>query len=198
MHVSSKLRGISAAACVALLCACQPTADTAPQAAKTKDVPSLYERLGEVKVDIGAFEDLPGETRAEKLLYQSGVVSQMKTVTLVMFDTQIQTIEVAGNAALAEELRNTQDELSEAMEESLDVFIADAAKIYESYLTSEEIERLIALHSDPAMQKLIQVNPKISQDIIPAATAFGERASIRYEALVAAKKKLQKKTKTDD
>jgi len=146
--------------------------------------PSLSEQLGNVQADMRELDALPGETRAEKLLYQAGIVSQMQTASLVMFDTQIKTVEMAGNQAMATELKENRELLTQALDKEVPDFVKDAGLLYDKYFTPEEIERLIVLHSDPVMRKLVETQPKLSQEIIPAATEFGNRAGQEFERLV--------------
>jgi len=188
MLVSSNFRAISAVLLFAGLCACKPAVQTPNLDDLSYD--ELSKEIGKLKADTSSFEDLPGETRAEKLLYQAGIVAQMQTAMLVTFDTQAKTVRFSGNTKLADELEATRDIMMEAVELELSELIKDAGLLYENYLEPEEIERLIVLHSDPTMQKLIQNQPKMSQGMIPIGEKFGLRVGAKYEELV--KKKAAK------
>lgn len=187
MPVLSNLRAISATLVIAGLCACKPVVKT-PE----KFDPSFTElsnEIGKLKVNTVAFEDLPGDTRAEKLLYQAGIVTQMQTAMLVMFDVQAQTARMSGNQKLANELTESRSLMMEAVNAELNTMIKDAGALYEEFLEPDEIERLIVLHSDPAMQKLIVNQPEMSQRMIPIGEAFGLRIATKYDVLVKEKSK---------
>ena len=172
------LRAIGASAAVLVLAACQqPNSKTLELA----DYSELSDQLGAIIVETVPFDELPGETRAEKLLYQAGIVAQMKTASLVMIDTQIKTLELAGNEEVVAIMKKNREMMMVAMEAEASQFVTEAAAVYEQYVTPEEIERLIVLHGDPAMQKLLSQQPQISRDLLPAATAFGERAALRMQ-----------------
>lgn len=182
MLVSSNFRAISATLLILGLGACaQPENDSNLDLSYD----NLSEAISKVEVNMSSLEDLPGDTRAEKLLYQAGIVAQMQTAMLVMFDTQAKTVRMSGNGKFADELEASRDQMMEAVNLELDSMIKDAGLLYEDNLTPEEIERLIVLHSDPAMQKLIQKQPKIAQAMIPIGESFGLRVGARYEQLVA-------------
>jgi len=185
MPVSLNFRAISAALLIAGLCACKPTVESP----KKVDAPlgDVSKEIGKLKVDTSSFEDLPGDTRAEKLLYQSGIVTQMQSTMLIMFDTQTKTVRLSGNDKLANELTQNRDIMMEAVNLELSSMIKDAGKLYESHFEPDEIERLIELHSDPAMQKLIQTQPQITQGMLPIGEAFGLRVGARYDALASKK-----------
>jgi len=148
---------------------------------------SLSEAIANIEVNPASLEELPGDTRAEKLLYQAGIIAQMQTAMLVMFDTQAKTVPMSGNSELADELEESRDIMMEAVNLELESMIKDAGVLYEAHLEPEDIERLIVLHSDPAMQKLIQKQPEISQGMLPIGQSFGIRAGMRYQELVEAK-----------
>lgn len=182
MLVSLNFRAISAALLIFGLSACGQS----PELAK----PDLsYDRLSEaisnIEVASSTVEDLPGDTRAEKLLYQAGIVAQMQTAMLVMFDTQAKTLRMSGNTAFADKLEANRDLMMEAVNFELATMVKDAGVLYEAHLEPDEIERLIVLHSDPVMQKLIQKQPKISQGMLPIGESFGIRVAAKYEALAA-------------
>ena len=183
MPVLSNLRVISLGALAVIFSACQP----AESSKETVFSPSLAEQLGEIEVKTVPFDQLPGETRAEKLLYQAGIVSQMQTASLVAYDMQVEAVKAAGNSALAKELQNNRTLLMDAMNAEVETFVKDAGALYESHFTDAEIERMIAIHSDPVMQKLVKTQPQLSQDILPAAEAFGLRAGKRFEKAIADK-----------
>ena len=181
MPVLSNFRAISATLLIVGLCACKPAVKAPDKTGQTYDLSS---EIGNLKVENIAFEDLPGETRAEKLLYQAGIVTQMQTAMLVVFDTQAQTMRLSGNTKLANEFTKNRSVMMEAVNLELSGMIKDAGLLYEEHLDADEIERLIVLHSDPAMQKLIQNQPKISQSMLPIGEAFGVRVAARYEKLI--------------
>jgi len=182
MPASLNFRAISAVLIFAGLCACKP----AFQSPKEPDL--SFERLSNdianIEVNTSSFEDLPGTTRAEKLLYQAGIVNQMQTAMLVMFDAQAKTANLSGNKALANELIKNRQIMMEAVNLELATMIVDAGLLYEKHLEPDEIERLIVLHSDPVMQKLIQKQPIMSQAMIPIGETFGIRVGERYEQLL--------------
>ncbi len=184
MHVLSKVKVIGFGIALASLAACGPAAN-APTIDASYD--ELSTQLGNVKVESIPFDELPGDTRAEKLLYQAGIVSQMQTAMLVMFDTQIKTMRFAGNDKMADELSENRDILMGVMDEQMGDFVKDAGGVYDEFLNAEEIERLIVLHSDPAMKKLILNQPKMSQKMVPIGERFGQRASVKYEQALKAK-----------
>lgn len=186
MLVSSNFRAISALLCVFILGACAPVGQSAVESDQSYD--ELSNDLGRIEVNIAAFEDLPGETRAEKLLYQSGIVSQMQTTMLIMFDTQARTLRLAGNNEVADELMKSRDLMMDAVDIELETMIAEAGLLYEELLGPEDIDRLIVLHSDPAMKKLILNQPKLAQGMVPIGERFGVNVSIRYEELLKNKK----------
>ncbi len=102
MPVSSNFRAISIGLICLFLNACQP--QTKPNAIDLS-FDELSSELEKIEVEIVPFDELAGETRAEKLLYQAGLVNQMETALLVMFDTQIKTMRMAGNDEIADELK---------------------------------------------------------------------------------------------
>jgi hypothetical protein len=178
MPVSLNFRAISAGLLCLFVAACQPPTK---QDALDVSFDELSEQLGSIEVEAVPFDELAGNTRAEKLLYQVGVVNQTKTAMLVMFDTQIKTMRMAGNEEMADQLSENRSLLMAALDEEMPSMIAEAGRLYEKYLTPEEIERLIVLHTDPAMQKMIVSQPKLSRDMLPVGEAFGLRAGARYE-----------------
>jgi len=182
MPVLSNFRAISATLVIAGLCACKP----ATQSPKKAEISfsDVSTEIGKLKVDSSSFEDLPGNTRAEKLLYQSGIVTQMQSTMLIMIDTQVKTIRISGNDKLADEIHSTRDVMMEAIDLELASMVEDAGKLYESHFEPDEIERLIVLHSDPAMQKLIQNLPQITQGMLPIGETFGQRVGARYEEIL--------------
>jgi len=184
MHVLSNFRAISATLLIAGLCACNPANTSTDNGSESYD---LAAEIGKIKIDTTSIEDVPGDTRAEKLLYQAGIVSQMQTAMLVMFDAQAQTARIAGNDELADELTVNRSLMMEAVNLELDSMIKDAGLLYEEFLEPDEIESLIVLHADPAMQKLIQNQPRISQGMLPIGETFGLRVGKKYEELVGKK-----------
>jgi len=184
MHVLSNFRAISATLLIVGLCACKPANISADKGNKSYDTSDLSAEIGKIKIDATSIEEVPGDTRAEKLLYQAGIVGQMQTAMLVMFDAQAQTARIAGNKKLADELTVNRSLMMEAVNTELDSMIKDAGLLYEEFLEPDEIERLIVLHSDPAMQKLIQNQPRMSQGMLPIGEAFGLRVGKKYEDLV--------------
>ena len=182
MPVLSNFRAISAALCVVIVGACAPATQRAPDTAN-QSYDELIDDLGNIEVSTAAFEDLPGNTQAEKLLYQAGTVAQMKVAMLVMFDTQARTLRMAGNTQAADELDKSRSLMMQAVDVELESMIVDAGLLYEKYLEPEEIDRLIVLHSDPAMQKLIHNQPQMSQEMLPIGEEFGLRVGARYEKL---------------
>ncbi len=182
MPVLLNCRAISAALCFVLVGACSPAAE-APKA-QDLSYESLKNDLSQIEVNIPALEDLPGETQAEKFLYQAGVVSQMQTAMLVMFDTQAKTLRLAGNTEVADELDKSRPLMMQAVDTELDSMIVEAGLLYEKFLEPEEIERLIVLHSDPIMQKLIRNQPEMSQGMLPIGESFGLRVGQRYQDLL--------------
>jgi hypothetical protein len=186
MPVLLNFRAISAALCITIIGGCSPK--TQAPVADDLSYETLSTEIGEIEVNIAAVADLPGATQAEKLLYQAGIVSQMQTAMLVMFDTQAKTLRLAGNSEIADELDNSRPLMMEAVNIELDVMIADAGLLYEKYLEPSEIERLIVLHSDPAMQKLIRNQPQMAQGMLPIGEDFGVRVGARYQELLTSKK----------
>lgn len=186
MPVSLNFPAISAVVIFAVLAACKPAVE-APKVSPQLSYDALSDQIGKIDVNIASFDELPGETRAEKLLYQAGIVSQMQTAMLVMFDTQEKAIRISGNTVLADELVETRGLLMEAVDTELGSMIKEAGLLYEEFLEPEEIERLIVLHSDPAMQKLILSQPKIAQSMIPIGENFGLRIGAKYDELARAR-----------
>jgi len=186
MPVSLNYRAISAALCFLIVGACAP----ATQAPKAEDLSyeTLLTDLGKIEVKTAALEDLPGETQAEKLLYQAGIVSQMQTAMLVMFDAQAKTLRVAGNEEVADQLDKSRPLMMKAVNIELDAMVVDAGLLYEKFLEPEEIERLIVLHSDPVMQKLIRNQPEMAQGMLPIGESFGLRVGQRYQELLKGEK----------
>ena len=74
----------------------------------------------------------------------------------------------------------------QAVDLEMSGMIEDAGLLYTQMFEPEEIERLIILHSDPAMQKLILNQPKLTQDMIPIGEQFGLRVGLKYQELLAA------------
>lgn len=186
MPVSLNFRAISALILIAALGACKPAAQS-PKAVTKVSYDDLNRQIGDIEVKHVSFDELPGDTRAEKLLYQAGIVSQMQTAMLVMFDTQAKTLRAAGNNKAADEVLESREVMMQAVDLELSSMIKGAGLLYEEVLEPEEIERLIVLHADPVMQKLISNQPMISQSMIPVGEQFGLRAAARYEELIRAK-----------
>jgi len=181
MPVSSNFRAISTTFLIAGLCACKPAAKAPQNPFESYD--ALSSDIGNLKVETYSIEDLPGDTRAEKLLYQAGIVSQMKTSMLVMFDTQAKTVRLSGNTKMADEIEANRGLMMKAVDSEIASMIKEAGLLYESYLSPEEIERLIVLHSEPVMQKLIKNQPKIAQGMLPIGEEFGLRVAARMATL---------------
>jgi len=181
MHVLSNFRAISAVLLILGLSACSERSKIVEP---DLSYDSLSEAISKIEVNSASLADLPGETQAEKLLYQAGIVAQMQTAMLVMFDTQAKTARMSGNSEFADELVKSRDVMMEAVNLEMETMIKDAGKLYETHLEADDIERLIVLHSDPAMQKLIQSQPEISQGMLPIGQTFGLRVGARYQELI--------------
>lgn len=184
MPVSSNFRAISTLILIGALGACKPAATSSESQKVSYD--EVSRQIGKIDVKYVPFDELPGETRAEKLLYQSGIVSQMQAGMLLMFDAQAKTLRAAGNEKAADELDGGRDLLMQAVDLEMSGMIEDAGLLYTQMFEPEEIERLIILHSDPAMQKLILNQPKLTQDMIPIGEQFGLRVGLKYQELLAA------------
>ena len=149
------------------------------------DNTSLSDQLGELKTEnMASLEDLPGRNSVEKLLYLQGVPQAVKSTTLIFLDGQISTLEETGQAEVAKTLKNNRKLLVQAIDENMQEYVEDAAEVYETTFTPEEIDELVKIHNSPTMRKLIDNQIEIQQEVLPIAEQWGQKVADRFQILV--------------
>ena len=118
---------IKALALISVLCltSCNSKLGSSSQTIENVD---LIEQLDELEpssvVEAG---NIPGDTDAEKLLYVLDAATGTKSAILIFVDSQIDTFEATGNRKEANELRKNRVLLSQAANETVDIYIRDVA-----------------------------------------------------------------------
>ena len=139
------------------------------------DDKSLTQQLEGIKsknvIDIN---NLQGNTDTEKLLHLLDIPTALRSVTLVILDTQISSFEAVGNKTEAKALKKNRELLTQALDEAMGEYVEATAKVYEEYFTKAEIKELIVIYSQPIMQKQIASNVDIQQKLIPVSETWSK------------------------
>jgi len=130
-------------------------------------------------------DNIPGNTDAEKLMYLLDIATVTKAATLIFLDGQIEVFESSGNKEQANELRENRKLLTQALDENIEIYVTDAAKVYEDFFTAEEMAAFVQIFSRPEMQKFTRSTVALQQKAIPVATAWSEQHVVpRYTELL--------------
>ena len=129
--------------------------------------------------------NIPGDTDTEKFLHLLDVPTATKSGILIFMNTQIESFDAVGNHAQAEAMRKNRALLSQAVDENMDSFLKDSAKVYDEVFTPEEIKQLTELYSHPVLQKLTKSLVPLQQKALPLAQKWSEDKVVpRFEQLV--------------
>lgn len=162
---------------------------SAPTAVTEDGKVNLVEQIEQLEMSPQRpFEELPGETNTEKLLYLLDLPTMTKSVALIALDGQIETLERTGNKEVATQLKNTRKLMLQAMDETMDGFVDSAAAVYDDFLTPDEISHLIKVYQDPAMQKMMKNQLAMQAKMVPVGEVWGNEVSRRYQELAAEQK----------
>ena len=162
---------------------------SAPTAITEEGKASLVEQIEQLeRAPQRSFEELPGDTNTEKLLYLLDLPMMTKSVALIALDGQIETLERTGNKEVATQLKNTRKLMLQAMDETMDGFVDSAAAVYDDFLTPDEISHLIKVYQDPAMQKMMKNQLAMQAKMVPVGEVWGNEVSKRYQELLAEQK----------
>jgi len=154
--------------------------------AKPADNKNLLGQLEDIKpnqaIDIN---NLPGDTNTEKLLYLLDTPTATKSGVLIFLDSQIEAFETAGNKEQAEALKANRVLLTQAVDETMEVFVKEAASVYDGFFTADEIDQLTKVFSQPIMQKYIASTIDVQQKLLPGAQTWSENHVVpRYTQLI--------------
>ena len=135
-----------------------------------------------VSIDV---DNLQGKTDTEKLLYLLDTPTTTKAGILIFLDVQIKTLEETGNKKDAEAMRANRVLLTQAVDENLEDFVEIAAKVYDKFFTEEEVKQLVAIFSQPIMQKYTKTTINLQQELLPVAEAWSSSKVIpRFQELM--------------
>ena len=131
---------------------------------------------------------VPGSTPTEQLLHLLGMPETARQAMLAGLDRRVAAMEASGDAEQVEQaarISETRPFILQAANENMDTYIAQVAAIYDANFTEAEIQRLLVLHADPAMQAFQERRPVVNAEVAAISSEYASLVGNRYADLVA-------------